>query len=71
MIGPSGAVNTMFVKRLTKIIPSLSLAETLEKPKICSVAGKIRKNTSLMTIRPFRSPHHKISDVIIVYYVVI
>ncbi len=63
MIGPPGAGKTMLAKRLPTIIPPLSLEEALETTKIHSVAGKIGRNTSLMTRRPFRSPHHTISDV--------
>jgi magnesium chelatase family protein len=66
MIGPPGAGKTMLAKRLPTIIPPLILEEALETTKIHSVAGKIDDNTSLMTKRPFRSPHHTISDVALV-----
>jgi len=66
MIGPPGAGKTMLAKRLPTIIPPLVLEEALETTKIHSVAGKIDDNTSLMTKRPFRSPHHTISDVALV-----
>ena len=66
MIGPPGAGKTMLAKRLHTIIPPLTLREALETTKIHSVAGKIEKNSSLMTGRPFRSPHHTISDVALV-----
>ena len=66
MIGPPGAGKTMLAKRLPTIIPPLILEEALETTKIHSVAGKIDDNTSLMTRRPFRSPHHTISDVALV-----
>jgi magnesium chelatase family protein len=66
MIGPPGAGKTMLAKRLPTIIPPLTLREALETTKIHSVAGKIDGNTSLMTRRPFRSPHHTISDVALV-----
>lgn len=66
MIGAPGAGKTMLAKRLPTIIPPLTLREALETTKIHSVAGKIDSNTSLMTRRPFRSPHHTISDVALV-----
>jgi magnesium chelatase family protein len=66
MIGPPGSGKTMLAKRLPTIIPPLILEEALETTKIHSVAGKIDDNTSLMTKRPFRSPHHTISDVALV-----
>lgn len=66
MVGPPGAGKTMLAKRLPTIIPPLMLEEALETTKIHSVAGKIDNNTSLMTGRPFRSPHHTISDVALV-----
>lgn len=63
MIGPPGAGKTMLAKRLPTIIPPLILEEALETTKIHSVAGKIDDITSLMIRRPFRSPHHTISDI--------
>lgn len=66
MIGPPGAGKTMLAKRLPSILPPFTLHEALETTKIHSVAGKIDKETSLMTTRPFRSPHHTISDVALV-----
>jgi magnesium chelatase family protein len=66
MIGPPGAGKTMLAKRLPTIIPPLSLEEALETTKIHSVAGKIDNNTALMVKRPFRSPHHTISDIALV-----
>ena len=66
MIGPPGAGKTMLAKRLPTIIPPLSLHEALETTKIHSVAGKMSRETSLITHRPFRSPHHTISDVALV-----
>ena len=66
MIGPPGAGKTMLAKRFPSILPPLSLQEALETTKIHSVAGKLDKDTSLMTVRPFRSPHHTISDVALV-----
>ncbi len=62
LIGPPGAGKTMPAKRLSTIIPPLTLDEALETTKIHSVAGKIDDNTALMVRRPFRSPHHTISD---------
>lgn len=66
MIGPPGAGKTMLAKRIPTILPPFTLREALETTKIHSVVGKIDKNTSLMTQRPFRSPHHTISDVALV-----
>ena len=66
MIGPPGAGKTMLAKRLGTIMPPLTLEEALETTKIHSVAGKIDDHTALMTRRPFRSPHHTISDVALV-----
>ncbi|MBP8790922.1 MAG: YifB family Mg chelatase-like AAA ATPase [Breznakibacter sp.] len=66
MIGPPGSGKSMLAKRLPSILPPLSLNEALETTKIHSVAGKIKTNTSLITQRPFRSPHHTISDVALV-----
>jgi len=66
LIGPPGAGKTMLAKRLPGILPPLSLHEALETTKIHSVAGKLPANTSLIARRPFRSPHHTISDVALV-----
>ncbi len=66
MIGPPGSGKTMLAKRLSTIIPPMTLEEALETTKIHSVAGKIDDHTALMTRRPFRSPHHTISDVALV-----
>lgn len=66
MVGPPGAGKTMLAKRIPTIIPPLTLREALETTKIHSVAGKVDKGTSLMTRRPFRSPHHTISNVALV-----
>ena len=63
MIGPPGAGKTMLAKRLPTILPPLSLHEALETTKIHSVAGRLGKDAALLTTRPFRSPHHTISDV--------
>ncbi len=62
MIGSPGSGKTMIAQRLPGILPPLTLSEALETTKIHSVAGKMEKNTSLMTRRPFRTPHHTISD---------
>jgi magnesium chelatase family protein len=61
-IGPPGAGKTMLAKRMPSILPPLSLLEALETTKIHSVAGKLKRNDSLISVRPFRSPHHTISD---------
>jgi magnesium chelatase family protein len=66
LIGPPGAGKTMLAKRLPTILPPLTLQEALETTKIHSVAGKMQNNSSLITVRPFRSPHHTISDVALV-----
>ena len=66
LIGPPGAGKTMLAKRLPTILPPLSLREALETTKIHSVAGKLTANDSLIYIRPFRSPHHTVSDVALV-----
>lgn len=66
LIGPPGAGKTMLAKRLPTILPPMSLNEALETTKIHSVAGKMGKHTGLITRRPFRSPHHTISDVALV-----
>ncbi|MBK6542151.1 MAG: YifB family Mg chelatase-like AAA ATPase [Flavobacteriales bacterium] len=66
MIGPPGAGKTMLAKRLPTILPPLNLEEALETTKIHSVAGKLRKEDSLLSVRPYRSPHHTISDVALV-----
>ncbi|HMU06493.1 MAG TPA: YifB family Mg chelatase-like AAA ATPase [Kaistella sp.] len=66
LIGPPGSGKTMLAKRVPSILPPLTLKEALETTKIHSVAGKIGTETSLMTVRPFRSPHHTISDVALV-----
>lgn len=66
MIGPPGAGKTMLAKRLPGILPPPSLHEALETTKIHSVAGRLDKNSSLLPVRPFRNPHHTISDVALV-----
>ena len=66
LIGPPGAGKTMLARRLPSIIPPMNLDEALETTKIHSVAGRMGKNGSLVTLRPFRSPHHTISDVALV-----
>jgi magnesium chelatase family protein len=66
LIGPPGAGKTMLAKRLPTILPPLNLYEALETTKIHSVAGKLSASDSLLTRRPFRSPHHTISDVALV-----
>jgi magnesium chelatase family protein len=66
LIGPPGAGKTMLAKRLPSILPPLNLQEALETTKIHSVAGRLNKETSLLYQRPFRSPHHTISDIALV-----
>ena len=66
LIGPPGSGKTMLAKRLAGILPPMSLSEALETTKIHSVAGRTKDNPGLMTSRPFRSPHHTISDVALV-----
>ena len=66
LIGPPGAGKTMLAKRLPTILPPLSLLEALETTKIHSVAGKLPVGSSLISKRPFRSPHHTISDIALV-----
>jgi magnesium chelatase family protein len=66
LIGPPGAGKTMLAKRLPTILPPLTLQEALETTKIHSVAGKLPENSMLISRRPFRSPHHTISDVALV-----
>lgn len=63
LIGPPGSGKTMLAKRIPSILPPLTLEEALETTKIHSVAGKLGDNSSLMTVRPYSSPHHTISDV--------
>jgi magnesium chelatase family protein len=62
LIGPPGSGKTMLARRLPSILPPLNLHEALETTKIHSVTGKLDKNRGLITIRPFRAPHHTISD---------
>ena len=66
MIGPPGSGKTMLAKRLPSILPPLTLHEALETTKIHSVAGKLGTDGALVSKRPFRSPHHTISDVALV-----
>ncbi len=66
MVGPPGAGKSMMAKRLPSILPPLTLQESLETTKIHSVAGNTGRDVSLVTQRPFRSPHHTVSDVALV-----
>ena len=66
LIGPPGSGKSMLAKRLPSILPPLSLEESLETTQIHSVAGRMRKEDSLIAVRPFRAPHHTVSDVALV-----
>ena len=66
MVGPPGSGKSMMAKRLPSILPPLSLSESLETTQIHSIAGKMAKNMSLISQRPFRAPHHTISQVALV-----
>ncbi|MDR0185614.1 ATP-binding protein [Prevotella brunnea] len=66
MVGPPGSGKSMMAKRLPSILPPLSLTESLETTQIHSIAGKLKRDSGLITQRPFRSPHHTISEVALV-----
>ena len=66
MIGPPGSGKSMMAKRLPSILPPLSLAESLETTQVHSIAGKLSRDVSLISQRPFRSPHHTVSQVALV-----
>lgn len=66
MVGPPGSGKTMLARRLPGILPPMTIEESLETTKIHSVAGKLSRNASLITTRPFRSPHHSISDIALI-----
>ena len=66
MVGPPGSGKSMMAKRLPSILPPLSLSESLETTQLHSIAGKLGCGTSLISQRPFRSPHHTISEVALV-----
>ena len=66
LVGPPGAGKTMLAKRLPTILPPLTLHEALETTKIYSVAGKLPEHATLVSRRPFRAPHHTVSDVALV-----
>jgi magnesium chelatase family protein len=62
LLGPLGAGKSMLARRLTTILPAMTLAEAIETTRIHSVAGLTGDRTALVTTRPFRAPHHTISD---------
>lgn len=66
LVGPPGAGKSMMAKRLPSILPPLTLSEALETTKIHSVAGRLKGGSMLMTVRPFRAPHHTISPIALV-----
>ena len=66
LVGSPGCGKSMMAKRLPSILPPLSLSESLETTKIHSIAGKLKRDTSLISQRPFRAPHHTVSDVALV-----
>jgi magnesium chelatase family protein len=66
MVGPPGSGKTMLAKRIPTILPPMTFDEALETTKIHSVAGILPSNTALVSVRPYRSPHHTISDVALV-----
>ncbi|MDO5305155.1 MAG: YifB family Mg chelatase-like AAA ATPase, partial [bacterium] len=66
LIGSPGCGKSMMAKRLPSILPPLTLSESLETTQIHSIAGKLKKDTSLISQRPFRAPHHTVSDVALV-----
>lgn len=66
LIGPPGSGKTMLAKRMPSILPPLSLEESLETTQIHSVAGKMRREDALIAVRPFRAPHHTVSDIALV-----
>src|SRR5471030_633349 len=63
MIGPPGSGKTMIARRIPTILPQMSFDEAIETTKIFSVSGMLEKDRALLAVRPFRSPHHTISDV--------
>lgn len=66
MVGPPGSGKSMMAKRLPSILPPLSLSESLETTQIHSIAGKLKGGTSLISQRPFRAPHHTVSEIALV-----
>ena len=63
MIGPPGSGKTMIARRIPTILPQMSFDEAIETTKVFSVSGMLEKERALLAIRPFRAPHHTISDV--------
>jgi magnesium chelatase family protein len=66
MIGPPGSGKTMLARRMPTILPPMTMEEALQTTKVYSVAGKLRSSASLVTVRPFRSPHHTSSNIALI-----